>query len=841
MAYQPKSYRKFVATAATATLVATAVTPAFAASNNFTDVSAKYKEAVDYLVANDITQGISETKFGIDEQIKRVDAAVMIAKALKLDTAKYPDSGFTDVPERAQGAVNALKAEGIINGKTDTKFGSADPLTRGEVSLILTNAYDLKGDADLKFTDVSDRYKDAVEALVANGITQGKSETKFGTADPIKRGEFAIFLYKTETLEKVAPTVTDVKATGAKTLEVTGKDLQNLKTENITVSGNTVTAISANADGTKATVSLATNLTPNEETVVKTTINEETKEFKFTYKYEVNAVSVENGTFDDDTKGQKASLLVNNEKADINYLNANGYAVSFKAFDDNGVDKTDEVFANASTGELNTVDVTNGAKKYQVEATVSKAGSIFVSERATITFTNLDSAASAISAHELTTTTAKGEIVQKSNTLVVGETSKITELTIAAGSDKTKVTSGFTVKSSNPAVISVKDNVLTAEGPGTAKITVTYGTLTKDIDLTVSAKKREVAKATPAVSPVKLLTNGKRTVDVNMVDQYGDPVVDTADVTIVTPEGFFKTAPAFDPTVDKGKATLNLDVDTKLGSGTIYFKKDDKFLGNLAFQVTKVDNVSKQVLEIIKEDDKSTDLTLVQGSKNDAAVKLELVNYTSENVRNGVQDLTGYTAKYNDKIVDINGGTNGVATLAGNDLEVTAKKAGSTDIAIYDKENKFVAKVTVTVTDNAPKITKVDWVNPGTVNYKGEQLNYVDVLTVTERDNAADIVKGITLSPSAVGQVRIQDEAGNLAVGALFLDKDGNGIFDGDDVELGSLEMTATSDSNFTIAGDIKAGVTTAAGDKGTLVYKIKDASDDKNIVATTSVTVDVK
>ena len=59
MAYQPKSYRKFVATAATATLVATAVTPAFAAETNFTDATGQYKEAINYVVEKEIAKVIS--------------------------------------------------------------------------------------------------------------------------------------------------------------------------------------------------------------------------------------------------------------------------------------------------------------------------------------------------------------------------------------------------------------------------------------------------------------------------------------------------------------------------------------------------------------------------------------------------------------------------------------------------------------------------------------------------------------------------------------------------------------------------------------------------------------
>ncbi|PLS17832.1 hypothetical protein CVD28_09025 [Bacillus sp. M6-12] len=211
MAYQPKSYRKFVATAATATIVASALAPVASAAT-FTDVSDRYKEAVNYLVEQNITQGVTPTQFGVSQNIKRVDAAVMLAKALGLNTATAPASGFTDVPSRAEGAVNALKAAGVVNGKSATTFGADDNLTRGEVALILAKAYAITSvTKQLKFTDVSERYEQAVIALTENGITSGKSETKFGTADAITRGEFAVFVYKVETME-TAPKVVAVTA-----------------------------------------------------------------------------------------------------------------------------------------------------------------------------------------------------------------------------------------------------------------------------------------------------------------------------------------------------------------------------------------------------------------------------------------------------------------------------------------------------------------------------------------------------------------------------------------------------------------------------------------------------
>ncbi|WP_052343673.1 S-layer homology domain-containing protein [Bacillus massiliigorillae] len=189
-----KSYRKFVATAATATLVASAIAP-LASAASFTDVAPKYKEAVDFLVSKGV-DGLPGNKFGVNDNIKRVDAAVMIAKVLELDIKSAPASGFTDVPARAVEHVNALKAAGITNGKTTTKFDSHALITRGELAKWIQRGFELKGSSDLAFTDVAPSYKEAVTALVSNQITNGISEKQFGTNNPAKRGDYAIFLHK---------------------------------------------------------------------------------------------------------------------------------------------------------------------------------------------------------------------------------------------------------------------------------------------------------------------------------------------------------------------------------------------------------------------------------------------------------------------------------------------------------------------------------------------------------------------------------------------------------------------------------------------------------------------
>lgn len=207
MVFEKMKMKKFLATTAAAAMLATALVPAASANTAttaaFTDVPARYATSVEYLINNNLAKGLTANQFGINENIKRGDAAIILAQALGIMDSTAPNVGFTDVPKRGVLAINSLKAAGIINGKTKTHFGFQDNITRGEVALIISNAnaYNFKGDVDaLQFTDVNDRYSNAVAGLLDNGITEGTSATTFGPANSIKRGDFAIFTYRSETL-----------------------------------------------------------------------------------------------------------------------------------------------------------------------------------------------------------------------------------------------------------------------------------------------------------------------------------------------------------------------------------------------------------------------------------------------------------------------------------------------------------------------------------------------------------------------------------------------------------------------------------------------------------------
>ncbi|RNF39970.1 S-layer homology domain-containing protein, partial [Planococcus salinus] len=295
MAYQPKSYKKFVATAATATLVASAVAPSALADEvstaAFTDVASQYETAVEYVVSNNIAKGFSDTQFGVNAQIKRGDAAVMIAQAAGLMNEDAPVSGFSDVPERGQLAVNSLKAAGVVNGKSATEFDFHSPITRGEAALMLSRAYELTAEtADIPFTDViGTRYDDAVAALVENEVTDGISATQFGTYQNIKRGDFARFLYRLAEEDTEAP---KLSYDGDKTIEVAfGSDFvfpvivaEDNVDENLTVdsviengAGEEVDEIDTEVPGTYTITFSATDAAGNvsEDLVFTVVVNEE--------------------------------------------------------------------------------------------------------------------------------------------------------------------------------------------------------------------------------------------------------------------------------------------------------------------------------------------------------------------------------------------------------------------------------------------------------------------------------------------------------------------------------------------------------------------------------------
>ncbi len=111
------------------------------------------------------------------------------------------DSGevFTDLGsvEWARTAITTLAKKGVINGKGNQKFAPLDNVTREEYVKMIMVAFDIETEpANLKFEDVDENawYYPYIAQAVSYGIINGISDTEFGTGKNITRQDAAVIL-----------------------------------------------------------------------------------------------------------------------------------------------------------------------------------------------------------------------------------------------------------------------------------------------------------------------------------------------------------------------------------------------------------------------------------------------------------------------------------------------------------------------------------------------------------------------------------------------------------------------------------------------------------------------
>ena len=114
-------------------------------------------------------------------------------------TSSGGKSKFSDVESLTWGKneIISLTNLGIISGISDEEFAPDDPITREQFCRLIVEAYQIKGTAELPFTDINDDawYAEAVKALYANKLISGISEVSFGVGGKITRQDAAVILY----------------------------------------------------------------------------------------------------------------------------------------------------------------------------------------------------------------------------------------------------------------------------------------------------------------------------------------------------------------------------------------------------------------------------------------------------------------------------------------------------------------------------------------------------------------------------------------------------------------------------------------------------------------------
>lgn len=104
-------------------------------------IAAWAEEAINQAVKAGIITGYEDGYFRPAKEITRMELAVMVARALKLDVTAT-STGFADdanIPQWAKGAVAAVKEQGVIQGRDNNLFDPLATATRAEAVTMIIN------------------------------------------------------------------------------------------------------------------------------------------------------------------------------------------------------------------------------------------------------------------------------------------------------------------------------------------------------------------------------------------------------------------------------------------------------------------------------------------------------------------------------------------------------------------------------------------------------------------------------------------------------------------------------------------------------------------------------
>ncbi|MFD1358988.1 S-layer homology domain-containing protein [Fictibacillus halophilus] len=156
------------------------------------------KTSILRLSSQSIINGYQNGQFGPNDNITRVQAAIMIANQMGLNTANVTNPGFSDVSTATFGydKIATIAEIGAITGYPDNTFKPNGTLTRGEMAAIVERAYQLKGTTTKSFPDVKLGYwaYDSILKVLANDIVGGYEDGTFRPNNPITRAEFSVML-----------------------------------------------------------------------------------------------------------------------------------------------------------------------------------------------------------------------------------------------------------------------------------------------------------------------------------------------------------------------------------------------------------------------------------------------------------------------------------------------------------------------------------------------------------------------------------------------------------------------------------------------------------------------
>ncbi|KAA0958799.1 S-layer homology domain-containing protein [Planococcus kocurii] len=165
-----------------------------------------------------ILNGYSNGKFGPNDNVTRAQAALILAKTLKIDLNTRFKPTFTDVPTThyAYKEIAALTEKGVFADAT--KFNPDNPLPRAQMAKIVVAGFDITVDAndEISFKDVPLTHwaHSYIVTMAEVNITRGVTTATFQPETLVTRAQLAAFIERSiQFSERVnAKTITYDKA-----------------------------------------------------------------------------------------------------------------------------------------------------------------------------------------------------------------------------------------------------------------------------------------------------------------------------------------------------------------------------------------------------------------------------------------------------------------------------------------------------------------------------------------------------------------------------------------------------------------------------------------------------
>ena len=296
MANQPKKYKKFVATAATATLVASAIVPVASAAS-FSDTAGNTHEAaISALAEAGVISGYPDGTFKPNKELTRSDVVKLLGKFLVTQGYEIPSDAvssprFSDLTSKSNKELleyAAVVADAGVFAGSNGKLLAGDPITRENMAIVLVRMVNTLKDVSLEdyvngqnFTkEVKDlnvakaEARSAINVLDFYDIT---TATNFLPKNTVTRGQFATFLNNVikADFSGASATTGTVKAINATTVEVTFADtVDNINALKFTIDGLEVKNAAVKQTDKKTVVLTTSAQTAGVEYTVKESGNE---------------------------------------------------------------------------------------------------------------------------------------------------------------------------------------------------------------------------------------------------------------------------------------------------------------------------------------------------------------------------------------------------------------------------------------------------------------------------------------------------------------------------------------------------------------------------------------